>query len=222
MYSLINIFTMTMTITKTKTRTKVAVAVAVAVVAGAIAAAGFMLILGRMVPIFALAASSPSGVSVPGHSEVLRYSVAPQRVNIEVGETLFEINTTDNAGSLWNTCDQLGSTSEWAIYDTGGNRVDASGAWQFFNDELLPCVGSETVAFARATFPSMIRLPNGGAAQTFSLYIDTYAASAVSDDSIMVSIPSIASAVSWSDDRGIMRGARGIRSLPIVGNTITY
>lgn len=211
------------TITKTKTRvsTKVKVAVAVGAAASAIAAAGFWMVLIRMVPVFALAVASPSGTTIPGNIEVFRYTIEAQRIDVEVSRTMFEINSTDNAGSLWNTCDQLGDTSKWSVYDSGGNRVDAPGGWTFYNEDLRACSGSEIVKYAKAIFPSTIYVPSG-LSEEHSLYLDTFGASAAHDDALFVQVPNVGVAVEWTDDRGVIRGARGMRSLPVIGNALIF
>lgn len=210
-----------MTITKTKTRTKVTVAVAVAVAGAAMAAAGFIVLFASFVPIFSLASGSPAGAAVPGFNEVFRYAVTSQRTSIEMTQIMFEVNTTDNGATLWNTCDELGDASKWAIYDNGGNRVDATGGWTFYNSSMRPCSGSEVVAYARTSLPRMSPIPSRST-HVFNVHVDTAGASAVSDDSIVLSIPNLPSAIEWTEGSGTYRGARGVSSLPVVGGTIMY
>lgn len=204
--------------TKTKTSVSVRTAVVVGLIAAAGAAAAFF-VLANVAPTFSLASSSPFGAGLPGLDEVFRFNVAaPASKAVIINELLFAMTSTDNDASGWNSCGKL---SDPTLYDTDDLSTSLSATTVFYNSDMIACNGSDVVAYIGATFSTPVEI-GAGATTTFSLHVDSIDASAVSDDAIRIDIPKTPRAVSWTDPRGVVRGANGLRALPVTGGTIIF
>lgn len=212
---------------KTITKTKISVAVGVGLIALAVAAMAFATI-SRFSPIISLNPSSPSGTAIPSFNSVLVFDItAPRSLisenDIQLNEILFSVASTDNASSGWNTCEQLGDMAKWAIRDSGGNRIDAVGDWNFYNSSKVLCSGSEIVAYAGTSFPSSVgAIVLENTTSPFTLYTDTTAASATTDDVLRISLERDPFALVWLDTSGVSRSGLSVRGLPLIGSTIIY
>ncbi|MBT3230679.1 hypothetical protein HN358_02755 [Candidatus Uhrbacteria bacterium] len=231
---------MNMSQTKTKTRTKTSVKIGIAVGAMAIAAAGFFFAIPRVsYPSVALMSTSTLP-SVPGEHEVMYFYVSTKKSDTRLREVTFEIDSTDNEASGWNTCGQLGAISTdpaatdlhgWSLYDMShGGRADTEASWAFYDSANVNCADSSVVdhpvAYAVVASPLASVIPASPrgtlTGETYILFADTSGASAVTDDSFRVTIPDTTPAIIWEDDRGVARNARFISGLPVVGSTIIF
>lgn len=170
-------------------------------------------------PTITLSSLSPSGSAVVGRSEVLRFNVAAaSNEDVVLSRMTFKISATDNGGSGtndWNTCDNAADAGEMApqdfdIYnltddgttttldndsDTDQNDTLAemsSGTdspWTLLKATGAICDSTEAdVGFVHLRLPTTEIIPKGET-KTFALYLDTTGASASSDDSLRIDIP---------------------------------
>lgn len=153
-------------------------------------------------PTLALHAASPSGASVPGNNEVLRFSVsAAGNEDVVLSEIVFKITTTDNGSSNWDYCDSSpGSTtaglivpSELSFYDASNmsSDLDNSGAdWTMLDSLGNDCDGTtpEQIGFMQLELTTA-RVIAAGTTKTFVLKLDSTGASSSADDAIRIDIP---------------------------------
>lgn len=67
--------------------------------------------------VYTLAASSPSGLSVPGPTDVLRFTVWAKNGDVNLQEIRFRANGTDQRQTNWAT-HRSGLLGVWRLYDT--------------------------------------------------------------------------------------------------------
>ena len=153
-------------------------------------------------PTIALHASSPSGASVPGNNEVLRFTVsAAGNEDVVLSEIVFKVTTTDNGASNWDYCDSTpGSTtaglivpSELSFFDASNTSsdLDNSGAdWTMLDTAGNDCDGTtpEQIGFMQLELTTP-RVISAGTTKTFILKLDTTGASSSADDAIRIDIP---------------------------------
>lgn len=155
-------------------------------------------------PTVSLSSSSPSGASVPGLIEVLRFNVAASsNEDAVLDQITFKITTTDNAGNGtpdWNECDtdeSAGTTlvsSEFSIYnlsESSSTSLDTANTdWALWTITGALCSGANAdLGFATIDFPTAEIVPKGST-YTYSLKMDVTGASSSSDDAIRVDINS--------------------------------
>lgn len=181
-------------------------------------------------PTFTLHAASPSGASVPGLNEVLRFNVsADSRGFVGLDEMLFKVVTSDSDGSGWNHCGSGAGAQHFAepalfnFYDAAdpSNELDDDGDWTFLLADGDDCADdTEDLAYALLDMEGSATTPaeeiGAGETKTYVLEVDsgvnasTAQASTDPSDSIRVSIPSQSTAagltstardaISWDDD----------------------
>ncbi|MEK7094636.1 MAG: hypothetical protein AAB886_00830 [Patescibacteria group bacterium] len=173
-------------------------------------------------PTVSLASGSPSGSSVPGLSEVLRFTVsAASNEDVIVDEIIFKVTSTDNNGTGtddWNECDtDLASVvvGDFSIYDYAnlGTALDANADWTMLESDGSACDGTGTnddlvyahLQFAAGTGATADIVVAAGTTKTLSLYFDSTGASAANDDSIRFDIPAdpIIAVTSFLDSAGV-------------------
>lgn len=149
-------------------------------------------------PTLSLSSSSPSGASVPGLIEVLRFNVsASSNEDVVLDQMTFKITTTDNAAGNWNQCDiDLGTAalddSEFSIFnltESASTALDTTDTdWTLWLATGAVCTTSlADIGFVTIEFPSAEIVPKG-TTYTYSLKIDVTSASSSSDDAIRVDI----------------------------------
>ncbi|MBI1907959.1 hypothetical protein HYS28_00895, partial [Candidatus Uhrbacteria bacterium] len=153
-------------------------------------------------PTFSLSSSSPSGASVPGLIEVLRFNVAASSNEDVVLERLtFKVTSTDIGASNWNDCDTNAAVtaqiddSELYFYNlttSASTQLDtADTQWTKYDGTGDICTAStaadEPLGFISLWLPTRQVVP-AGSTYTYSLKIDTTTASASSDDAIRVDL----------------------------------
>ncbi|MFH1712546.1 MAG: hypothetical protein ABH846_04930 [Patescibacteria group bacterium] len=179
-------------------------------------------------PTISLAAGSPSGAFIPGVQEVFRFNVsADASRTISFDEILFNLSTSDNARTGWNTCSQLGDAAKFDFYNltVGGpaDLLDSDADW-VMNDGLMECAnGSTMLGNARLNLSTPENVP-AGVTYTYALYMDTTGASSADDDAIRVDIPQLPpfNPFIWTD--GYMQdiSAYLLKNLPVSGGTLVF
>jgi hypothetical protein len=210
--------------TKVKTNVKVAVATGIALAVVASAAMGYMAIMSSLVPIVVLSGTSPSGSSttVAEHNtNLMIYRVSAQRSDVLMTAVLFELDTTDNAGTGWNTCQYLGSNNILTLTDDGGNIIAPASGWVYYTHAGRPCTSPrDEVAYAYTDFPFMTTITSN-TYDRFFVRADFSVIAPSSGDTVQVNIPNARQAFHWMDDRGIARDARGV-GLPVEAHELTF
>ncbi len=171
-------------------------------------------------PTVTLSALSPSGSSVVGRSEVLRFNVAAaSNEDVVLSRMTFKVNATDNANvgtNDWNACDNAADAGEMApqdfdIYnltddgttttldlDSDSDQNDSlaemlagtDSPWTLLKATGAICDSTEAdVGFVQLRLPTTEIIPKGET-KTFAIYLDSTGASATTDDSIRLDIPS--------------------------------
>lgn len=150
-------------------------------------------------PTISLHASSPSGASVPGNQEVLRFSVsAAGNEDVIMSEIVFQVTTTDNASGNWNQCDDDATSgtlildTDWSIYnvdDLSDELEAADSEWAMRDTAGNICdTTAEDIGFAHLTLATPVRI-SGGTTEVYSVWLDTTGASSSSNDVLRVDIP---------------------------------
>lgn len=195
-------------------------------------------------PAVSLAASSPSGASVPGLNEVLRFTVAADATgDIVLDVVTFKATTTDNGTSSWNVnADPTGNidlTSSWSLYDASDlttQKEAGDGDWTLYGaaagDGTLD--GTETVGYARLALTTPITVA-AGTSKTFVLKVDTTGASSANDDTVRFDVVEEGGSVNttlaattefqWDEtSSGAATNITGtlVKNLPVNGGTIVY
>ncbi len=162
-------------------------------------------------PTVSLSSSSPSGASVPGLIEVLRFNVAASsNEDVVLDQITFKITTTDNAGTGttdWNECDTNAAaadaliSSEFSIYnltESSSTSLDTADTdWVLWTTAGAVCTTTAAdLGFMTIDFPTAEIVPKGST-YTYSLKMDVTGASSSSDDAIRVDINSDPSISSW-------------------------
>lgn len=152
-------------------------------------------------PTVSLSSLSPSGASIPGLSEVLRFNVAASsNESVVLDQITFKVTSTDVGANNWNQCDIDLATapahiddSELSIYNltkSSSTTLDTSDTdWTLWDTTGAVCTGTAgELGFVTIEFPSAEIVPNGST-YTYSLKMDTTGAT-VGSDSIRVDIVS--------------------------------
>lgn len=150
-------------------------------------------------PTFSLSSSSPSGASVPGLVEVLRFNVsAASNESVVLDQLTFKVTTTDNAATDWNQCDlDAGAStrlddSELSLFNlskSSSTALDTADTdWTLWTGTGAVCTTTAAdIGFITIEFPSAEIVPKG-TTYTYSLKMDVTGASASSDDAIRIDI----------------------------------
>ncbi len=186
-----------------------------------------------------LASGSPSGAGVPGLAELVRFNVTvDQAADVNLHGFTFRLLSTDTAGSGWNSCDQLGSTSKWGLRASSdmGTRVEDAADWSFYQADGTPCAAGKELAYASVDFTAAgdrdPKFVGAGNTNTYLLRVDTSGASAANDDIVRVDMPAVSTFQSLSS---VLRSVRWsptfpptaavsdvVRNLPVMGGTVVY
>jgi hypothetical protein len=207
--------------------------------------------LRRSQPEFSLFGGTPSGAAMPELIEVLIFDIAADSGgDVSIRELVFDINTTDNAGTGWNVCDldeSMGGMTDdhFLLYDMDnpGQALNGYGSasWTFLAEDMTVCTeDTDVIKYAVLEFdPSYMGEVAAGSIDTYQLYVDTSGASAATDDSIRVDIPPEVTVqdngaddpdgvVIWEDhdayeeDGAQFIDGHFIESLPLTGGTIIF
>lgn len=165
-------------------------------------------------------AATPNGAAVPGVIGVLTFNVSAEVADLEVHGISTMLVTSDNAGSGWNTCDELGDGLDGEggvqLYEVSNMETPLGlfGAYSPAGTCANPAGGGWVVGGATNTWWS-VTIPAGTAA-TFAITAETTGASAVMDDQIQATIASL----TVSD---IATGASvPVVGLPLPGGTLVF
>lgn len=147
------------------------------------------------IPTVTLNASTPSGSGfVPGDQEVLRFNIAASsNEDVILEQILFDVATSDGAGSDWNFCDDdedSGGRSPAAfdfynLSEQGTSQaLDVDGDWTFFTNDGTECTeDTDEIDYALLALTDVETVP-AGSTYTYSLYFDSSGASSSDDDSV--------------------------------------
>lgn len=199
-------------------------------------------------PTISLASGSPSGAAIAGLIEVLRFNVtADSRGDVTVNELTFEVSSTDNASSTWNTCAAADlQDADIYLYDSTDMATDlASDADVLMTDsDGTACTtGGSVVKYINIDFTTP-EVVSAGATVTYVLKINvlnTTSPSAVQDDSLRVDLPDEVAidaatttdydVIAWSDsntsgtdddDDGGSIDGEFIKNLPVIGGSLLF
>lgn len=140
------------------------------------------------VPVFGLHSESPSGATAPGLQEALRIVVDVDGNDAsgyyEQSLQAFELVSTDNAGSGWNTCGELADNVwEFAVLDSDGLFYDLGAAWDFYAWDGTPCADAPDEELGYAVANAFYGLVTWSS-DTLSVFVDSTGASASADDTM--------------------------------------
>jgi hypothetical protein len=170
-----------------------------------------------------LNAFAPSGAAVPGFGDVIRFDVcAGTSSDIEIENMKFAISSTDNAGTGWNSCGNLGNTSLFTLYNVTNAYSVVTAGYSFTSEFNGGCnvVPNEMIGHANLLVSNEVIA--AGTCMTYDLWIDTSSASSVYDDSIRVDISDEEWFI-WSDSNGDgFDGSDLAGNLPITGGTLVF
>ncbi len=185
-------------------------------------------------PTVSLSILSPAGVAIPGVLETLRFNLSADSAgDVQIKSFTFELKTTDNAMSDWNSCPIVGIdsfvASDFSLYNltTGaGISLDTSDLdWSLADTAGAACsIVATQLGFVTITLPAPLIIP-AGTTHTFTVEVDTTGASSASDDSFRLDIPGNILGLSgliWGDGGTVSLGGSHIDSLPINGNTLVF
>ncbi len=170
---------------------------------------------------FALHPTSPSGASVSGLAEVLRFTASSSVAEGQVRYFSFSIASTDNngtgtTGGDWNTWQSttefIGfSGTDFQLFDSADLATPIAGVWRLYGNEFLLDDDSDTerVLTAAIFTPATPLVLPTGTNRTFALRMDTIGASSSSDDTIRVDLVNA-------------EGIGAYAGIPLYGNLIRY
>lgn len=207
---------------------------------------GNAMTLRKTKPTVTLSAASPSGASVPGLNEVLRFTVAADAAGDVVLDALtFNVTSTDNASTAtgWNvegdSSGVLDVTSSWSLYDSSDltTPLETSDAnWTLYATTGAAAASSGLkIGAARLVFGTA-RTIAAGTSKTYVLKVDTTGASSSADDTVRFDILEENGATDSSTLEGLAEfqwdevgsGAATdilgtlVKNLPVIGGTIIY
>ncbi len=150
---------------------------------------GEQFVVRETAPTFSLSSDSPTSGS--GITEVLRFNVAANsNQDVVLDQLVFEINSTDNGGTDWNTCSAAASneftSSSFILYDYDDLTTALAASKVMMESDGDGCDTSSSdnpvkyIRFDLAT-PEVVA---AGSTKTYSLYVDTTYASTAADDLI--------------------------------------
>lgn len=192
-------------------------------------------------PTINLASGSPSGASIPGLGEVLRFNVAADsRGFVTLNQVTFKV-TSSATTTGWEQCDggsDIGAASKWEVYDMSDSseKLDDDADWSFVESDGSACEATDKLAFAVLSFDggaTPAEEIGAGETRTYIVRVDTTGASSSSDDSIRIDIPDQSEvdalatpldAIQWEDDNEDTTDIDGtyIKNLPVTGGTLVY
>lgn len=179
-------------------------------------------------PTFGLNSASPSGTTIPGAEDALWFnSSAADGEDLDPLDSFtFEINSTDNAVSGWNTCAQIADPDVFALYnlsmDGTSRALDNDSDWTFYAEDGTECSYAPTELLSYAQIESLGEVIPAGETQVFSLYFDTsfgIGASAADDDQTQVNLTD----ATWGYNHlgtSYEFGGDLIDDLPVLGNAL--
>ncbi len=199
----------------------------------AMTAMGLPMTLRYTNPTIALSAASPSGAVVPGIGQVLRFNVAADSVgDMKVAGFTFAVSASDNAGSNWNSCSALGSTTRWGLTNLTMDATTVLTSATFFDTTGVACASSSgDVGYVVFTIPTWSQDLSAGTTNVYSVTMDSTGASAVDDDAVELSLPAQSSfrgatgrmrAIDWSDLSAVHLSGTHVKNLPVTGGMLTF
>ena len=159
-------------------------------------------------PTISLASGSPAGTgTTTGLDEVLRFTVtADIRGEVTWSQNVFQLNSTDNSATLWNTCggdagalnDGM-AVADFRFYDASDITTDLA-ASAAAGDRLVlldsageACAGADVLTYVVLDLDlvaSAVEEVAAGTTKTYYLEFNATGASPVTDDQIRFDIPS--------------------------------
>jgi hypothetical protein len=170
--------------------------------------------------------SPPSGPGIPGLAEWLRFNIAAaEQGNIGITSIMFELASSDNAGSSWNRnisgCDETSGLeeSDFSLYNLSTDGTSTSvetdnGEWLIYWSSWSNCEEVYPVQYVMLDLDHPIEIPAGNT-HVFALYMD--ATGADTDDSLRLDIVGMR----W-EDAGYPFDEYLVDDLPVTGNTIVF
>jgi len=179
-------------------------------------------------PTISLASGSPIGVAIPGYGEVLRFNVAADsRGFVGLEEVVFQVTSSDNAESGWNTCANLNNGYAWRLVDVTDPSFGLERDLAYYTTLGEPCYDHPTDPLGFVVM-SLEEVVGAGETKTYSLRADTTGASSIANDAFRVDITrgadnALGRDILWTDDN-YANGIDGmfIRNLPVIGGTLVF
>ncbi|MBI4135530.1 hypothetical protein HY477_02235 [Candidatus Uhrbacteria bacterium] len=194
-------------------------------------------------PTVTLHAASPSGASVPGVNEQLRFTVSADASSDVVLDVLtFKATLTDNNSTDWNVngdaTGTIDTVAAWSLYESSDltTQLDVDADWTLYGTAAADGTlsGTEEVGYARLVLTTP-RTISAGTSKTYVLKVDTTGASTNPDDSVRFDIleeggstnTTLAALAEFQWDESSSGAATDIsgtliKNLPIIGGTLIY
>ena len=172
-------------------------------------------------PTLSLASGSPSGASIPGKNEVLRFNVsADSRGYVTLQEVTFKMTASDNAASNWNQCDQAADgagrdQADFTFYNVSDLSDDLVATpnteWEFVDSSVGATCTEDTDDMMYVILDLATQEEIGaGSTKTYALYLDTStaagtggaSASSANDDTIRFEIVAESEVGTWAGGTG--------------------
>ncbi len=168
-----------------------------------------------------LSSGSPSGQSVPGWGEVLRF-VVESDAEIELNNILFNFVSTDNAGSQWNRCAALGTASNFEMYRYNDLSSPVTAGYSFIGNGGVDCLSAPYATVQSFNLLVSNEVIAAGETVVYSLWMDSFGASALNDDVLRLDIAET-SGFLWTDEYGNgYDGSDLAGNLSITGGTLIF
>jgi hypothetical protein len=142
-------------------------------------------------PTLEKSAGSNSGTETPGLIEALEFTVSANSGEDVIWEqVIFEMTSTDNGGSAWNTCGGDMANSDFSLYDSddmGDELEDADIDWTLLDSNIDGCAGADVLKYAVLRLPTP-EVISAGTTNTYVLEFDATGASSADDDTLRFDI----------------------------------
>jgi hypothetical protein len=169
-----------------------------------------------------LAVTSPGGAAVPSYMPVLRFiACADVSTSVEITNIRFDIASTDNAASDWNSCANLGQPDKFALYNVSNPSVGLDTNEEFYTTSNQLCNTAPSWDNVGAVNMVIYDLIPAGTCSTYELRMDTVGVSSASDDSLQVSLI-YEEWLYWFDQNGNGYNGSYADGLPIWGNALVF
>lgn len=212
---------------------------------------GWPMTIVKTKPTVTLASDSPSGASVPGLNDALRFTVAADAASeLTLSRMTFRVVTADNGVRNWDKAVSSTSTGgsnrfgadSFKVYDRSDLSYPIQGRCTLWGEDGKSFASLTKVGYVRCEPASPIYIASG-LAKTFVVKVDTSGASAADDDSFRLDVAEDTSPVYVAGGDGSVAGQnRGssfvwgemginavsnltgflVRNLPVHGGTIIY
>jgi hypothetical protein len=169
-----------------------------------------------------------------GASDVLSINAsADSAADVLLSGMTFTIESTDNEGTDWNTCRELGNAFRWNLDEVDADgialAIDYVSDWSFYSNAGVPCRFALNEPLGYANVSNLVEEIAAGTTNLIILELNTWCLSCTGvEDVLLIGVPSQdeadnvgpgINAVTWEDDSEPFDGTL-IDDLPLIGNTL--